>query len=173
MRLIEIDGRVPSIHEDAWVAPGATVIGSVVMEAGASLWYGCVARGDGDTITIGEGSNVQDGCVLHTDAGLHLRIGRNVTVGHMVMLHGCEIRDGALIGIGARVLNGAVIGEGSIIAAGAVVGEGVVIPPRSMVMGVPGKVKRELDDEQAATGATSAEHYRALARSHRAATLSE
>lgn len=173
MGLIEIDGRVPSIHDDAWVAPGVTVIGSVVMEAGSSLWYGSVARGDRDTITIGEGSNVQDGCVLHTDAGLHLRIGRNVTVGHMVMLHGCEIRDGALIGIGARVLNGAVIGEGSIVAAGAVVGEGVVIPPRSMVMGVPGKVKRELSEEQASTGATSAEHYRALAKEHRAATLPE
>lgn len=169
MPLIEINGRVPSIHEEAWVAPNATVIGSVVMEAGSSLWYGCVVRGDRDRITIGEGSNIQDGCVMHTDPGLHLRIGRDVTVGHMVMLHGCEVRDGALIGIGARVLNGAVIGEGSIVAAGAVVGQGVVIPPRSMVMGIPGRVKRELTDEQAGSGAATAARYRGFAAEHRAA----
>lgn len=167
--LIELPGRVPRIHDAAWIAPTATVIGSVVLEESSSVWYGCVLRGDRDTITIGAGSNIQDGSVLHTDPGLELRIGAHVTVGHMVMLHGCHVRDGALIGIGARVLNGAVIGEGSIVAAGAVIGEGVAIPPRSMVMGIPGRVKRELDDAQAGAGRATAERYAGFAAEHRAA----
>lgn len=167
--LIEMPGRSPQIHPSAWVAPNATVIGSVVLAENSSVWYGCVLRGDRDTITIGEGSNIQDGCVLHTDPGLHLQVGRDVTVGHLVMLHGCEIGDGALIGIGARVLNRAVIGAGSIVAAGAVVGEGVVVPPRSMVMGVPGKVRRTLDEAQAAAGRAGAQRYREFAAEHRAA----
>ena len=167
--LLAIGDRTPTVHATAYVAPTATLIGSVVLEEEASVWYGVVARGDRDTITIGAGSNIQDGTVLHTDPGLHLRVGRNVTVGHMAMLHGCTIEDGALIGIGARVLNGAVVGAGSIVAAGALVTEGAVIPPRSMVMGVPGKVVRELGDEQAGHGASSAAHYRELAREHAAA----
>ena len=122
--LIDLPGRSPQIHPDAWIAPTATVIGDVVMEEGSSVWYGCVLRGDRDTITIGAGANIQDGSVLHTDPGLHLRIDAHVTVGHMAMLHGCHVKEGALIGIGARVLNGAVIGEGSIVAAGALVGHG-------------------------------------------------
>lgn len=166
--LLTVDGRTPSVHESAFVAVTATLIGSVVVEEGASLWYGVVARGDLDTIVIGAGSNIQDGCVLHTDPGLELRIGRDVTVGHMAMLHGCTVEEGALIGIGARVLNRAVVGAGSIVAAGALVTEGTVIPPRSMVMGVPGKVVRELGDEQAAHGSMSAAHYRELARLHAA-----
>lgn len=167
--LIDLPGRSPQIHPDAWIAPTATVIGDVVMEEGSSVWYGCVLRGDRDTITIGAGANIQDGSVLHTDPGLHLRIDPHVTVGHMAMLHGCHVKEGALIGIGARVLNGAVIGEGSIVAAGALVGEGVVIPPRSMVMGIPGKVKRELDDAQAGAGRATAERYAGFAAEHRAA----
>lgn len=167
MRLIRIADRTPSIHPTAWIAPGATLIGSVDVQAGASVWYGCVLRGDRDLIEIGEGSNIQDGSVLHTDPGLQLRVGRDVTVGHMVMLHGCVIGDGALIGIGARVLNGAVIGAESIVAAGAVVGEGVEVPPRSMVMGVPGKVRRTLDADQSAHGRLSAQRYRDFAAQHR------
>lgn len=164
--LLAIDDRVPSVAAAAFVAPTATLIGSVVLEEDSSLWYGVVARADLDTITIGAGSNIQDGTVLHTDPGLPLRVGRDVTVGHMAMLHGCTIEDGALIGIGARVLNRAVVGAGSIIGAGALVTEGAVIPPRSMVMGVPGKVVRELGPEQAGHGASSAAHYRELARRH-------
>ena len=164
--LIAIEDRVPSVDESAFVAVTATLIGSVVLEEGASVWYGVVARGDMDTITIGAGSNIQDNTVLHTDPGLHLRVGRDVTVGHSAMLHGCTVEDGALIGIGARVLNQAVVGAGSIVAAGALVPEGAVIPPRSMVMGVPGKVVKELSAEQAGHGAASAAHYRELARRH-------
>lgn len=167
--LIAIEDRVPSVDESAFVAVTATLIGSVVLEEGASVWYGVVARGDMDTITIGAGSNIQDNTVLHTDPGLHLRVGRDVTVGHSAMLHGCTVEDGALIGIGARVLNRAVVGAGSIVAAGALVPEGAVIPPRSMVMGVPGKVVRELSAEQAGHGAASAAHYRELALRHAAA----
>ena len=169
MPLIEMPDRVPQIHPDAWIAPNATVIGSVVLEEGASVWYGCVLRGDRDILVVGAGSNIQDGSVLHTDPGLELRSGRDVTVGHMVMLHGCQIGDGALIGIGARVLNRAVIGAESIVAAGAVVGEGVVIPPRSLVMGVPGKVRATLDEERAASGRMGAGRYRGFAAEHRAA----
>lgn len=167
--LIAIEDRVPSVDESAFVAATATLIGSVVLEERASVWYGVVARGDMDTITIGAGSNIQDNTVLHTDPGLHLRVGRDVTVGHSAMLHGCTVEDGALIGIGARVLNRAVVGAGSIVAAGALVPEGAVIPPRSMVMGVPGKVVKELSAEQAGHGAASAAHYRELALRHAAA----
>lgn len=166
--LLTIDGRSPVVHETAFVAATATLIGAVVVEAGASLWYGVVARADLATITIGAGSNIQDGSVLHTDPGLHLRVGGDVTVGHCAMLHGCTVEDGALIGIGARILNGAVIGAGSIVAAGALVVEGAVIPPGSMVMGIPGKVVRVLDPEQAGHGAASAAHYRELALRHAA-----
>lgn len=166
--LLAIENRTPTVHATAFVAATATLIGSVVLEEEASVWYGVVARGDMDTITIGAGSNIQDGTVMHTDPGLHLRVGRDVTVGHMAMLHGCAIEDGVLIGIGARVLNRAVVGAGSIVAAGALVTEGAVIPARSMVMGVPGKVVRELSAEQAAHGVSSAAHYRELARRHAA-----
>jgi carbonic anhydrase/acetyltransferase-like protein (isoleucine patch superfamily) len=129
------------------------------MKKNSSIWFGAVARGDNDPIEIGENSNVQDNSVLHTDIGQPLIIGDNVTIGHMVMLHGCTIGDGSLIGIGAIVLNGARIGRGCLIGAGALITEGKVIPDHSVVMGAPGKVVREVTPEQASSLAAGAMHY--------------
>lgn len=137
--------------EDAehWVAPTAVLIGKVRLEHDASVWWGAVLRGDNELITVGRGSNVQDGCVLHTDPGFPLVIGPSVTVGHLAMLHGCAIGEGSLIGIGAVILNGAVIGRDCLIGAKALIGEGKRIPDNSLVMGVPGKVVGEVRPEQA------------------------
>lgn len=145
--------------EDYFIADNATVIGSVILENNASVWFNCVIRGDNDPITIGEGSNVQDGSVLHTDAGIPLNIGRNVTVGHKVMLHGCEIGDNSLIGINAVILNRAKIGRNCIIGANSLIPEGKVIPDNSLVMGSPGKVVKELNEQQVAMLQMSALHY--------------
>lgn len=142
-----------------WIAPNAVVLGDVILERGASVWFGCVLRGDTDRLQVGENSNIQDLSVLHADAGVPLTIGRNVTIGHKVMLHGCTIGDDTLIGIGAVVLNGAVIGKNCLIGANALITEGKVIPDGSMVMGQPGKVVRELDEAQKAGLRASAEHY--------------
>ena len=133
----------PSLYS-SFIAPNATVVGDVTVEKDASIWYGAVLRGDQGAITIGEGSNIQDNCVVHE----HTTVGKDCTVGHGAILHGCTIGDNCLIGMGATILDGAVIGEGSIIGAGALVGEGKVIPPRSLVVGVPGKVIREVSAEQ-------------------------
>lgn len=146
--IYRLEKREPRIAEDVFVADNATVIGSVVLEAGSSVWFNAVLRGDNDELLIGERSNVQDGAVLHTDPGLKLVVGRGVTVGHMAMLHGCTIGDGALIAIGARVLNGARIGAESIVAAGALVTEGKVFPDGVMLMGSPAKVVRDLSPQQ-------------------------
>lgn len=132
-----------------WVAPTAVLVGKVRLEDDASVWWGAVLRGDNELITVGRGSNVQDGCVLHTDPGFPLTIGPDVTVGHMAMLHGCTIGEGSLIGIGAVILNGAVIGKNCLIGARALVGEGKTIPDNSLVMGIPGKVMGEVRPEQA------------------------
>ncbi len=131
-----------------FIAPNATVVGNVIMHPNSSVWFGVVARGDNDPITIGEGSNVQDLSVLHTDVGVPLSIGKNCVIGHQVMLHGCTIGDGSLIGIQAVVLNRAVIGKECLIGAGALITEGKVIPDRSLVVGSPGKVIRQLTDEE-------------------------
>jgi carbonic anhydrase/acetyltransferase-like protein (isoleucine patch superfamily) len=144
---------------DCWVADNACVIGSVVLEHNSSVWFNTVVRGDNDVITIGEGSNVQDSSVLHTDAGVKLTVGRNVTIGHHVMLHGCTIGDGSLVGIKATVLNNARIGRHCLIGAHALVTEGKEIPDRSLVMGSPGKVVRQLTDEEVARLLWNAEHY--------------
>jgi len=144
---------------DFFIADNATVIGSVVLENNASIWFNAVLRGDNDTITIGENSNIQDGSVLHTDFGIPLIVGKNVTVGHLVMLHGCTIGDGSLIGIGAVILNGARIGKNCIIGANALIGEGKEIPDGSVVMGSPGKVVKEVNDMQKAMLEMSAMHY--------------
>ena len=141
----ELDGIAPDIAADAWIAPDAQIIGRVVIEPGASIWWGAVLRGDNEEIRIGRGSNVQDLCCLHTDPGFPLTIGANVTVGHRAMLHGCTIGDASLIGMGATVLNGAKIGTGSLIGASALVSEGKDIPDRVLVMGAPGRVVREID----------------------------
>lgn len=139
-------GVHPTIHEKARVAENAAIIGNVVIEAGVSIWYGAVLRGDVCAIRIGENSNVQDCCCLHGAADTV--IGKNVTIGHGAIVHGCTVEDNCLIGMGATVLNGAVIGEGSIIGAGALVSENKVIPPRSLVLGVPGRVVHPVTQEQ-------------------------
>ena len=142
-----------------WIAPNAVVLGDVILKPGASIWFGAVLRGDNDPITIGENSNIQDGSVLHTDAGEPLTIGRDVTVGHLAMLHGCEIGDNTLIGIGAVVLGRAKIGKNCLIGANTLITEGKVIPDNSLVMGQPGKVVRPLEPGQIAALTASAEHY--------------
>lgn len=150
--------QLPSEGE-YWIAPSASVMGSVILKKNASIWWGATARGDTDTLTIGENSNVQDGSVLHADHGMPLVIGSNVTVGHLVMLHGCTIGDNSLIGIGAIVLNGAKIGRNCLIGAGALIPEGKEIPDNSLVMGSPGKVVREISEQQAQGLTMSALHY--------------
>ncbi len=146
--LYALDGKSPVYDPaESWIADTAAVVGDVVIEADASVWFGAVVRGDNARIHIGRGSNVQDGAVLHVDPGFPLTLGENVSVGHLAMLHGCTVGDGSLIGIGAVVLNGARIGADCLIAANALITEGKEIPPRSVVMGAPGKVVRELSDE--------------------------
>jgi carbonic anhydrase/acetyltransferase-like protein (isoleucine patch superfamily) len=146
--LYELDGKRPVCDPTkSWVADSAAVIGDVVLEEDASVWFGATVRGDNDRIHIGRGSNVQHGAVLHVDPGIPLTIGAEVTIGHLVMLHGCTIGDGTLVGIGAVVLNGAKIGENCLIGANALITEGKEIPPRSVVMGAPGKIVREVSDD--------------------------
>jgi len=163
-----LDGLAPTLHPDAWVAPDATLIGRVVLEEGASVWFGAVLRGDNEEVRVGIGSNVQDNAVLHTDIGYPLTIGANCTIGHRVMLHGCTVGDGSLIGMGATLLNGARIGRGCLIGAGALITEGKEIPDGSLVMGAPGRVVRALDDAAQARLIASAEGYRANMRRFRA-----
>jgi len=143
----------------SWVAPNATLIGNVRLEAGASVWFNAVLRGDNELIHIGENSNVQDGTVMHTDMGSPLSIGKGVTIGHNAMLHGCSVDDYGLIGINAVILNGAKIGKYCIIGANSLIGENKVIPDGSLVMGTPGKVVRELTDVQKQMLEASAAHY--------------
>ncbi|WP_333896188.1 gamma carbonic anhydrase family protein [Brevundimonas aurantiaca] len=142
-----------------WVAPNASVIGNVILHANASVWFGAVLRGDNEPISVGPDSNIQDGSVLHTDMGSPLTLGRGVTVGHKAMLHGCEVGDYSLVGIGAVVLNGVKIGRNCIIGANALLTEGKVIPDNSLVVGQPGKVVRDRDPAQIAVLQMSAEHY--------------
>lgn len=151
MPLYQYGDRVPSVHGSVFVAPTASVIGSVVLSENVSVWFGATIRGDNDTITIGRNSNVQEGAVMHTDPGLALTVGENVTIGHQAMLHGCTIGDGSLIGIQAVVLNGAVIGKNCLVGAGAIVTERKVFPDRSLILGAPAKVVRVLSDEDVAT----------------------
>ncbi len=160
------DRRVETRGE-YWIADSASVIGSVVLENNASVWFNAVVRGDCELITIGENSNVQDGAVLHADYGFPLQIGANVTIGHQAMLHGCTVGEGSLIGIQAVVLNGAKIGKGCIIGAGALIAEGKVIPDNSLVVGAPGKVVRELDETTRQGLLMSASHYVENARRFR------
>ncbi|QQQ18259.1 gamma carbonic anhydrase family protein [Brevundimonas vitis] len=161
MNVYALGGKKPQLPPEGeyWIAPNATVLGDVILKQGASVWFGAVLRGDNDPITIGENSNVQDGSVLHTDAGEPLTLGRGVTVGHLAMLHGCTVGDNSLIGIGAVVLGRAVIGRDCIIGAGALIPEGKVIPDGSLVVGQPGRVVRALEPGQIAALEASAEHY--------------
>jgi carbonic anhydrase/acetyltransferase-like protein (isoleucine patch superfamily) len=164
MAIYELDGKQPQVAATAWVADSAQVMGAVNLHAGASVWFGSVLRGDTETIEIGEGSNIQDGSVLHADHGKPLVVGKHVTVGHMVMLHGCTIGDESLIGIGAVVLNGAKIGRNCLVGAGSLVTEGKEFPDGSMIMGSPAKVVRELSSEQIEGLRQSAKHYVANAQ---------
>jgi len=158
--IYDLDGPSLQTEGDAWwVAPSATVIGDVILKRDASIWFGAILRGDNEPITIGEGSNVQDLSVLHTDIGFPLTLGRDVTIGHKVMLHGCTVGDNSLVGINSVILNGAVIGKNCIIGANALVAEGKVIPDGSLVLGSPGKVVREVSPEQIRFNTLSAQHY--------------
>jgi len=159
MALYELDGVTPELTGSAWVADSAQVIGRVALAQDVSIWFGTVVRGDTETIRIGRGSNIQDACVLHADMGKPLTVGEDVTVGHQVMLHGCTIGDGSLIGIGAVVLNGARIGKNCIVGAGSLVTEGKEFADGSMIMGSPAKVVRELSAEQKQGLVNSAQMY--------------
>ena len=150
MAIFQLDDHIPDIDPSAWVADNATVIGRVRLAANSSVWFGAVLRGDNDLITIGEGSNVKDGAVLHTDPGRPLTIGASVTIGHLAMLHGCTIGERSLVGLHAVVLNGAQIGRECVIGAGAVIPEGKIFPERCLLVGAPAKVMRELSDEEVA-----------------------
>ena len=155
-----LENRAPQfLGPDYFIADSATVIGAVTLHQNASIWFNCVVRGDTDDIIIGENSNIQDGAVLHTDPGIKLRVGRDVTVGHMVMLHGCEIGDNTLVGIKSVILNGAKIGRNCIIGANTLITEGKQIPDGSLVMGSPGKVVRPVTPQEAAALTVHAQHY--------------
>ncbi|MEY4761379.1 MAG: hypothetical protein RLZZ200_1235 [Pseudomonadota bacterium] len=157
--IYDYDGHQVEISAQVYVAPSADVIGKVKLGNGSSIWFGAVLRGDNDWIVVGEGSNVQDGSIVHTDPGLPVLIGRNVTVGHGVMLHGCEIGEGSLIGNRAVVLDGAKIGRNCLVAAGALVTPNMQVPDGSVVMGAPGKVVRQLAEKDLARLAHGAEAY--------------
>ena len=157
----------PQIHEDTWIAPDANVIGDVVLEEGAAVWFCATLRGDTEPIKVGAGTNVQENCVFHTDVGFPLTVGPGCTIGHKAMLHGCTIGANTLIGMGATVLNGAKIGDNCLIGAGALVTEGKEIPDGSLVMGAPGKVVRELDEATIKVLQLSALNYREKMRRFR------
>ncbi len=161
MTIYALGGKRPVFREEGryWIAPDAVVVGDIRLMVDASIWFAAVLRGDNETITIGERSNVQDGCVLHTDMGYPLTIGADCTIGHNAILHGCTISDNALVGMGATVLNGAVIGSNCIVGANALIAEGKVIPDNSLVVGVPGKIVRTLPSDAAEDIRKSAAGY--------------
>jgi carbonic anhydrase/acetyltransferase-like protein (isoleucine patch superfamily) len=165
--IIGIGGRWPRVDEQAFVAPTATVIGDVVLGAGASVWYGAVLRGDVERIAVGAHSNVQDNCTLHADPGFPVEVGERVSIGHNAVVHGATVEDDCLIGMGATVLNGAVIGTGSLVAAQALVPQGMRVPPGSLVAGVPAKVRRELTREEREGITLNGTMYAELAMAHR------
>jgi carbonic anhydrase/acetyltransferase-like protein (isoleucine patch superfamily) len=167
MALYQLDDDVPQVHPTAWVADSAQVVGKVVLAENANVWFGAVLRGDNETLTIGRGSNVQDGAVIHSDMGFPCTLGENVSVGHQVMLHGCSIGDGSLVGIQAVVLNGAKIGRHCLVGAGSLVTEGKEFPDGSLIMGSPAKVVRPLSPEQLAGLQEAARHYVENARRYR------
>ncbi len=167
--ILPIRGRAPQLHAESWVAPNAAVIGQVSLGARASVWYGATLRAEFEPIEVGFGTNLQDGVTVHVDPEFPAHIGAGVTVGHNAVLHGCVIEDDVLIGMGAVILNGARIGKGSLIAAGALVPQGIVVPPRSLVTGVPGAVRREISDAEVANNRHSAQAYQRLIELHREA----
>lgn len=167
MKWLDLSEHRPRVHDRAWVAHNATLVGDVSLAAGASVWFTAVVRADGASIDIGQDSNIQDGCVLHADPGIPIRIGRGVSVGHRAVLHGCDIEDNVLVGMGAVVMNGTRIGRGCVIAAGAVVLQDTEVPVGSLVAGVPGKVRRPLtpDEQRGIEGNAAA--YLALVQAYR------
>lgn len=167
--IIGLRGRFPELHPESWVAPTASLIGQVRLGARASVWYSATLRAEAEPIDIGAGTNIQDGVTVHVDPEYPVRVGAGVSVGHNAVLHGCVIEDGALVGMGAIILNGAVIGAGSLIAAGALIAQGVVVPPRSLVAGVPGRIRRELSDAELAANRANATVYEGLMDLHREA----
>ena len=166
--ILTYEGNEPQLAVGAWAAPGATLIGAVRLGPRSSVWYSAVLRADGDSIDIGEGSNIQDGTVIHTDVGFPVVVGAGVSVGHRVVLHGCQLGDDVLVGMGAVLMNGSRIGAGSIVAAGAVVLEGMDVPPGSLVAGVPGKVRRDLLESELETIRENARTYEDLTVRHAA-----
>ena len=167
MTLFAFEDKRPVLASDAWVAPDASVIGDVRLDAGASVWFGAVIRGDNEPIHVGRASNVQDLAVLHTDPGFPLQIGEDVSIGHRAMLHGCVIGDGCLIGMGATIMNGAVIGEDCLVAANALITERKIFEPRSLIVGSPARVVRPLTDEETARLRQNAQLYLDKARRFR------
>jgi len=165
--LYKLGDRVPKLLGEHFIAPTATLIGSVVLENNASVWFGALLRADGDLIHVGEGSNIQDGAVLHADPGFPLHLGKRVTVGHKALLHGCRIGDECLIGMNALVLNGASIGKGCLIGANALVTEGMEVPDGSVVLGSPGRIVRTLEEDARRKLAESALRYIENARRYR------
>lgn len=168
-RRLSLDDLVPEVLAGAWVAASAELVGAVRVGPRASVWYGSVLRADGDRVVVGDESNIQDGCVLHTDPGLPVLVGSRVSVGHRAVLHGCVVEDEVLVGMGAIVLNGARVGAGSLIAAGAVVLEGTIIPPGSLVAGVPGRVRRPVTSAERTGIIENARAYLELAARHASA----
>ena len=157
--IYDFEKNVPEVHPEAWVAYNAAIIGKVKLEKNSSIWFNAVLRGDIELITIGENSNIQDGSVLHTDPGYPLTVGKGVTVGHMVMLHGCQISDDTLIGIGSIILNNAKIGKNCIVGANTLITENKVIPDNSLVVGSPGRVLRKVTDEEIKSILENGKHY--------------
>ncbi|MFD4397496.1 gamma carbonic anhydrase family protein [Kitasatospora sp. NPDC058397] len=162
-----VGGKAPTVDPSAFLAPNAVVVGDVTIGSGAGVWYGAVLRGDAESITVGQDSNIQDNCTLHADPGFPLVVGERISVGHNAVLHGCVVEDDALVGMNATVLNGARIGAGSLVAAGAVVPQGMRVPPGSLVAGVPAKVRRELTEDEKAGIKANGEGYLLLAAAHR------
>ena len=168
MTLYSLDGVSPQISDDSWIAPDASIIGKIVIQEGASVWFGATLRGDNEEIVIGKGSNVQENSIIHTDMGYPLTVGEGCTIGHKALLHGCTIGDNTLIGMGAVILNGAKIGKNCLIGANALITENKVIPDGSLVMGSPGKVVRELDEQGIQGLRASALNYQQNMRRFRA-----
>lgn len=165
--ILSVAGFTPQIDPESWISPTATVVGNVTVQARASIWYSVTLRSELEPILIRRGANIQDGVTVHTDPGFPVDVGEGVSVGHNAVLHGCTVGNGALVGMGAVVLNGAVIGEGSLVAASALVPQGMVVPPRSLVAGVPAKVRRELNDDEVAGNRTNGQVYEHLLDLHR------
>lgn len=167
---ITVAGTTPTVDPTAWIAPGAVVAGAAELGPEVGVWYTAVIRADHTAITVGAGSNIQDGTVVHADPGFPATIGAGVTVGHRAVVHGCTVEDDCLVGMGAVILNGATIGRGSLIAAGTVVSQGITVPANSLVAGVPGTVRRETTEDERALIRASAVSYRRLLVAHREAT---